>query len=112
MSKPKKKVVVTTGVPSDKPKTAKPTPTAARSPRTRQAATSPKMEMTFGRQNYLWMGIGAGLITLGLALMAGGQMPSPDVWEPERIYSFRRTVLAPAVILAGLIVEIYAIFKK
>ncbi|MFK7931942.1 MAG: DUF3098 domain-containing protein [Saprospiraceae bacterium] len=28
------------------------------------------------------------------------------------IYSFRRTVLAPFVILAGLVVEIYAIFKK
>jgi hypothetical protein len=39
-------------------------------------------------------------------------MPSPDEWEPERIYSFRRTVLAPIVILAGLAVEIYAIFKK
>ena len=60
----------------------------------------------------MWMSIGAGLIALGLVLMSGGHMPSPDVWEPERIYGFRRTVLAPLVILAGLGVEIYAIFKK
>jgi len=39
-------------------------------------------------------------------------MPSPDVWEPQRIYSFRRTVLAPIFILAGLGTEIYAIFKR
>ncbi|MDX1940838.1 MAG: DUF3098 domain-containing protein [Saprospiraceae bacterium] len=108
MSQPKKKVVVTTTT-QEKQKTNRPTPTASR---TRQAASAPKAELLFTRQNYMWMGIGAGLIALGLVLMSGGQMPSPDVWEPERIYGFRRTVLAPIVILAGLGVEIYAIFKK
>ena len=58
------------------------------------------------------MGIGLGLITLGLILMSGGGMPSPDVWDESIIYGFRRTVLAPFLILAGLIVEIFAIFKK
>ncbi|MBK7870328.1 MAG: DUF3098 domain-containing protein [Saprospiraceae bacterium] len=108
MSQPKKKVVVTTTT-QEKQKTNRPTPTASR---TRQAANAPKAELLFTRQNYMWMGIGVGLIALGLILMSGGQMPSPDVWEPERIYGFRRTVLAPIVILAGLVVEIYAIFKK
>ncbi|MFK7982231.1 MAG: DUF3098 domain-containing protein [Saprospiraceae bacterium] len=28
------------------------------------------------------------------------------------IYGFRRTVLAPFLMLAGLVVEVYAIFKK
>ncbi|MBK8504881.1 MAG: DUF3098 domain-containing protein [Saprospiraceae bacterium] len=58
------------------------------------------------------MGAGAGLIFLGMLLMLGGSMPSPDVWDDSIIYSFRRTVLAPIVILAGLVVEIYAIFKR
>ncbi len=107
MSKPKKKVVVTTT--PEKEKTSRPTPTASR---TRQTQPALKAELLFHRQNYIWMGIGAGLIALGLVLMSGGHMPSPDVWEPERIYSFRRTVLAPIVILVGLGVEIYAIFKK
>jgi hypothetical protein len=39
-------------------------------------------------------------------------MPSPDVWDDSIIYSFRRTVLAPIVIIIGLVVEIFAIFKK
>lgn len=107
MSKPKKKVVVTT----TKEKTDKPTPTSSRGSRTRQTSSTP-VELLFNRQNYIWMAVGALLVVIGLILMSGGQMPSPDVWEPERIYSTRRTVLAPIVILAGLIVEIYAIFKK
>ncbi len=56
--------------------------------------------------------LGVGLIGLGMILMAGGHMPSPDVWDDSIIYSWRRTVLAPFVILAGLVVEIYAIFKR
>ena len=68
--------------------------------------------MIFGRQNYILMGIGAALIAFGLLLMSGGEMPDPETWDPNIIYSFRRTVLAPAVILAGLVVEIFAIFKK
>ena len=100
-SKPQKKVVVTT--------TPKTPPTPSRS---RQAAVAPKAELIFGKQTYLWMGIGAVLITFGMLLMSGGHMSSPDVWDENLIYSFRRTVLAPIVILAGLIVEIYAIFKK
>ncbi|MDX1667587.1 MAG: DUF3098 domain-containing protein [Saprospiraceae bacterium] len=69
-------------------------------------------ELIFGRENYIWMGVGALLVALGLLLMSGGAMPNPDVWEPDRIYGFRRTTLAPIVILLGLGIEIYAIFKR
>jgi len=113
MSKPKKKVVVTTTDKDKKTDKQKQSQSrASRSTRTRQTSNAPKVEMVFGRQTYIWFGIGAGLVTLGLILMSGGHMPNPDVWEPERIYSFRRTVLAPVVILGGLGVVIYAIFKK
>jgi hypothetical protein len=111
-SKPPKKVVVTT---TKSAETKRPMPTTAtRSTRTRTAATAPKVksEMIFGRQNYIWMGIGVGLITIGLFMMAGGAMPSPDVWEPGRIYSFTRITLAPILIIAGLAVEIYAVFIR
>ncbi|MEL7222240.1 MAG: DUF3098 domain-containing protein [Bacteroidota bacterium] len=106
MSKQKKKRVVTTGnkkEPSNRPAT----------PRGRSAATTttPSRAFTFGRDNYIWMGIGALLVVAGMMLMSGGSMPSPDVWEEDIIYSTRRTVLAPIVILAGLAVEVYAIFK-
>lgn len=77
----------------------------------RRSATSAPKELVFNKENYKWMGISIGLIALGLALMIGGDMPSPDVWDPNIIYSFRITVLGPFVILLGLITNIYAIFK-
>ncbi len=113
MSKPKKKVVVTTTDKDKKPDRQKQSQSrSSRSTRTRQTSNAPKIEMLFGRQTYIWFGIGAALVALGLLLMSGGQMPSPDVWDEGRIYSFRRITLAPIVILSGLGVVIYAIFKK
>lgn len=101
---PKKKVVVSTT--SKKKKKVQPTVSRARS-----SATQAPTKLLFNKQHYILMSIGAGLIALGLLLMSGGGMDSPEVWDPEKIYSFRRTVLAPIVILAGLALEIYAIFK-
>lgn len=69
-------------------------------------------DLLFGKKNYMFIGIGVGLIFLGLALMSGGHMPSPDVWDESLIYSHRRITLAPIVILAGLVVNVYAIFIK
>jgi hypothetical protein len=72
----------------------------------------PGDNLVFGKRNYMLMGLGILLIALGFILMAGGNMPSPEVWDESLIYSPRRTVLAPMLILAGLIVEIVAIFRK
>ena len=82
---------------------------------TRERASSvkkPADELVFGRQNYIWMAGGALLIALGLITMIGGSMPDPNTWDPDIIYSKRITFLAPMLILAGLIVEIVAIFKR
>ena len=68
--------------------------------------------LIFGRQTFIWIGIGIGLMALGMLLMAGGAMPSPEVWDEDLIYAFRRITLAPIVIIAGLGVITYAIFKK
>lgn len=72
----------------------------------------PKEDLLFGKSHYAWMLLGAGLIALGMLLMSGGAMPDPNTWDPNIIYSTRRTVLAPIAILAGLAVEVYAIFKR
>jgi hypothetical protein len=69
------------------------------------------MELLYGVSQYKFFGICLGLIALGMLLMLGGSMPSPDVWDDSLIFSFRRTVLAPVCILAGLLVGVYAIFK-
>jgi len=74
--------------------------------------SNPTGESLFGRKNFLIMLGGLLLIAIGMWLMSGGAMPSPDVWDESIIYSFRRTVLAPFLMLAGLVVEVYAIFKK
>ncbi len=115
-SKPPKKVVVTTTTPTTTSRTTVATGTNRPSPtvstRSRQATPAPKVELLLGKQNFIWMAIGVGLIALGLIFMVGGHMPSPDVWDDAIIYSFTRVTLAPIFILAGLAVEIYAIFKK
>lgn len=78
----------------------------------RSSGTATTREFTFGRDTYIWMGIGFGLVLVGMLLMMGGHMTDPNVWDENVIYSFQRTVLAPLVIVTGLVVEIYAIFKK
>lgn len=66
----------------------------------------------FGKSNYTWMLVGAALIMIGMFLMSGGKSTDPNVFNANEVYSFRRITLAPIVIVAGFIVEIYAIFKK
>jgi hypothetical protein len=66
----------------------------------------------FGKSNYTWMLIGAALIALGMFLMSGGKSVDPNVFNASEVYSFRRITLAPIVVIAGFVVEIFAIFKK
>lgn len=68
--------------------------------------------LLYGRDTYKLMLIGIGLIALGMILMMGGSMPSPDVWDESIIYSPVRTVISPILILAGLAMQFVAIFKK
>ncbi len=68
--------------------------------------------LLFSNQTYLYIGIGCALIAVGLILMLGGGMKDPAVWDESVIYSPIRITLAPIVILAGLGMQIYAIFRK
>lgn len=65
-------------------------------------------EFIFGKKNYQWMLIGLGVIALGFILMSGGGSDDPNVFNPE-IYSWRRIRLAPAIVLLGFGIEVYAI---
>ncbi len=66
----------------------------------------------FGKQNLMWMLIGAIVIILGFFLMAGGKTEDPNVFNEAEVYSTTRITIAPLLIVAGLIIEIYAIMKK
>jgi hypothetical protein len=78
----------------------------------RPAAQAAKTgEFAFGRENYILLLVGLVLIIAGFLLMIGGGSKDPNVFNPD-IFSFRRITLAPILILAGYVVEIFAIMKK
>ena len=62
---------------------------------------SQQKELLFKKENYLLMAGGAVLVLLGILLMSGGAQ-EPTEWNVDEIYSSRRTILAPIVILSGL----------
>ncbi|RYY99607.1 MAG: DUF3098 domain-containing protein [Chitinophagaceae bacterium] len=66
----------------------------------------------FGRDNLMWMGIGAAVMIVGFLLMAGGASDDPNVFNKNEVYGSRRITIAPIVILIGLVIEIYALFRK
>lgn len=68
-------------------------------------------EFIFGKKNYRFMLIGIAFIVLGFILMSGGGSDDPTVFNPE-IYNWRRIRLAPALVLIGLGIEVYAILLK
>ena len=64
------------------------------------------------KENYRLLAIGFGIIIIGFILMTGGGSDDPNVFNEEELFSFRRTTLAPMVVLFGFIFEIWAIMKK
>jgi fumarate reductase subunit D len=70
-----------------------------------------KMNFALGRENYKLLLIGFIIIVAGFLLMLGGKSDDPNEFS-EKIFSFRRITLAPIVVLAGFIFEIWAIMKK
>ena len=82
--------------------------TAARKNKTPEA---PQRTILFGKENYALIVAGLVVVIIGFFLMAGGAQNDPDVWNAEEIYSFRRITLAPMVVLLGLGLVIFSIFK-
>ena len=80
-------------------------PRKIRSPRKPRAITP-------DTHHFLWMLIGVAVLILGFILMAGGHTDDPNVFNKDEVYSTRRITLAPIVILLGLVIEIYAIFRQ
>jgi hypothetical protein len=68
-------------------------------------------EFAFGKENYRLMLIGLAFIVVGFLLMIGGGSADPTKFNPE-VFSFRRITLAPILILAGYVIEIFAIMKR
>lgn len=71
-----------------------------------------KSGFPLAKENYILLSIGFGIIVLGFLLMIGGGSDDPDVFKADELFSFRRTTLAPLLVLFGFIFEIWAIMKK
>ncbi len=71
----------------------------------------------FGKKNYQLMLIGLALIALGFILMIGADANTvngkfdPNAWN-EDIFSIRRIRIAPLLVVAGFVVQVFAILKR
>jgi hypothetical protein len=66
----------------------------------------------FTKDNYTWMLIGGAIMALGMFLMSGGKSADPKVFDTNEVYGTVRITVAPILIVIGLCVEVFAIFKK
>jgi len=57
----------------------------------------------FGKQNYQLLLASLAVVIVGFVIMYG---------KDGDIYDFRRTTLAPIVVISGFILGIFSIFKK
>jgi membrane-bound ClpP family serine protease len=69
-----------------------------------------KTTFLFQRGNYVLMLAGITLIVLGFVLLTGGGSEDPNVYNPE-LFSARRIVVAPFLIVVGFAVEVWAIMR-
>lgn len=76
-----------------------------------------KQTFYFGKQNFKWMLIGLATTVFGFLLMMGSDANTidgkfdPNVWN-EAIFSIRRIRIAPILVIAGFVIQIYAILKR
>jgi hypothetical protein len=77
-----------------------------------KAVKASGMGVLFEKTNLRWMLIGVVVMALGFILMAGGKSPNPNVFDKAKVYSTTRITIAPIIILAGLVIEIIAIFRQ
>jgi hypothetical protein len=80
-------------------------------PGNKEIKSNEEPRFALGKENYKLMAIGFFVIILGFILLVGGHSDDPNVFNYD-IFSFRRITLAPLILLAGFIFEIYAIMKN
>jgi len=65
----------------------------------------------FDKTNYILFAAGLALIVIGFILMSGGGSEDPNVYN-EELFSNRRIVIAPLLIVSGFVVEVFAIMRR
>ena len=72
---------------------------------------SPNKQPLFRKANYILMAVGILFLVLGYILVAGGGSNDPNVFNPA-IFGKQRLVVAPLLMLIGLIIEVVAIMYR
>ena len=62
----------------------------------------------FRKMNYILMALGVVFLLIGYVLLSGGGSSSDEIFS-DAIFDSRRLVVAPTIILIGLVIEIFAI---
>ena len=78
----------------------------------KKQVTTTSSSSLFDKQNMWLMLLGVGVIAIGMLLMVGGRSKDPNTFNYDEVYSTLRISVAPVLIIIGLGIEIYAIFKK
>jgi hypothetical protein len=78
---------------------------------TKQTEQTDDSRMPLSRKNYILMLAGLGIIIIGFVLMTGGGSDDPEVFNYD-MFSWRRTTLAPIVVVAGFVFEVFAIMHR
>ena len=73
--------------------------------------TSKETEFALPAENYKLLIIGFLIVIVGFLLMLGGRSEDPKVFNMD-MFSARRIILAPIVVLIGFGFEIWVIMKK
>lgn len=66
----------------------------------------------FGKSNLMLMVTGAVIIIVGMLLMSGGRSSDPKVFDYNQVYSKTRITVAPILIIIGILIEVFAIFRQ
>ena len=69
------------------------------------------VKMPLGRKNYFVIAVAVLLLVIGFFLLAGGGSDDPEVFNYE-MFSARRIVVAPVVLVAGFVLVGFGIMKQ
>ena len=67
--------------------------------------------LNFGKLNYILLVVGIVVLAIGYLLLSGGGSDDPNVFNYD-MFNSRRLVVAPIVIVIGLLLEIAAIMLR
>lgn len=76
-----------------------------------QEEVNNKFDFVFGKKNYILMLVGVVVMAVGYLCLIGGGSEDPNVFN-DAIFSSRRMIVAPILIIAGLVIEVFAIMIK